>query len=98
MKVREEFSIMNLLERLKRRLGANGPGLTVAIIALIVALSGGAFAASHGATASKTKVVKGPRGPKGPKGDAGPAGPQGPAGAPGAKGDQGIQGIQGTPG
>lgn len=94
---------MSLLKRLKRRAGANGPGLTVAILALIVALSGGAFAAGNGggATASKTKVVKGPRGPKGAKGApgaTGPTGSQGPVGAPGAKGDKGDKGDQGIPG
>jgi hypothetical protein len=95
----------NSFVRLRKRIGANGPGLIVAVAALILALSGGAFAtAGGGASASKTKVVKGPKGAKGAKGAtgaAGPAGPQGPGGAPGAKGDkgdQGAQGIQGTPG
>lgn len=90
------------LTRLKRQLGASGPGVVVAIVALIVALTGGAFAATNqGASTSKTKVVKGPPGPKGAKGAKGNPGALGPAGsqgAAGAKGDTGAQGPEGKQG
>jgi hypothetical protein len=92
-----------MFKQVRERLGS--PALVVAVMALVVALCGGAFAASNPgggkATASKTKAKKGPRGPKGPKGDPGPAGPTGPAGAqgaPGAKGDTGAQGEKGPKG
>ncbi len=84
-------------------------GLTVAILALVMAMVGGAYAANNSATASKAKAGKrgpkgapgapgatGPAGPVGATGPAGPAGATGPAGSPGAKGEQGNQGIQGN--
>lgn len=92
-----------MLHGLKRRLGANSPGITIAVIALVFALVGGAFAASGGLTSKQKKQVeaivkkevkKNP-GPQGPKGD---TGSQGAAGAPGAKGDQGSKGLQGERG
>lgn len=76
-------------------------GLIVAVIALVVALAGGAYAASsggHGQATASAKAKKGPRGPKGPKGDTGPAGPQGPAGPAGSKGETGAAGTNGTNG
>lgn len=90
--------------KLRKKINTGGPGLIVAVIALIVALSGGAFAASHqgDATASKSKSKRGPKGPRGPKGEAGAPGAkgdigaQGPAGAKGDKGDKGEQGLPGT--
>ncbi|HMJ71789.1 MAG TPA: hypothetical protein VK471_00335 [Solirubrobacterales bacterium] len=76
-------------------------GLTVAVIALVFAMLGGAYAASSNtgskATAS-AKTKKGPRGPKGPKGDTGPAGPAGLAGAQGPAGPNGPQGPRGDKG
>jgi hypothetical protein len=79
-------------------------GLIVAMIALVMALVGGAYAAG-GLTKSQEKQVKkiakkyaGKPGPAGATGPAGPAGPAGPKGDAGAKGEQGIQGIQGEPG
>ncbi len=86
-----------MLSRIREHLG--GAGLVVAVVALVVALAGGAIAANGGsgdgkATAS-AKAKKGPRGPKGPKGDTGPAGPAGPAGA---KGDSGAAGSNGSNG
>ncbi|HEX5928110.1 MAG TPA: hypothetical protein VFY48_01830 [Solirubrobacterales bacterium] len=89
-----------MLSRLREHLG--GAGLIVAVVALSVALAGGAIAANGGsgdgkATAS-AKAKKGPRGPKGPKGDTGPAGPAGPAGPQGAKGDTGAAGANGSNG
>lgn len=75
-------------------------GLVVAIVALVFALAGGAYAANNlGAGASKAKA--GPRGKTGKTGPAGPAGatgPAGPAGAPGPKGAPGEAGEQGAPG
>lgn len=87
---------MNLPKRLKRRIGANGPGLTVAVIAMLLALTGGAFAASGALTAKQKKEVKAIA--KQFAGKPGATGPAGAAGAPGAKGDQGEKGPQGDPG
>lgn len=92
-----------MLSRLREHFGT--AGLIVAIVALVAALGGGAYAASGGsgdgeATAS-AKGKPGPRGKPGktgktgPAGPAGPAGPQGPAGP---KGDNGAPGSNGTPG
>jgi hypothetical protein len=39
-----------LLRGLRRRVAANGPGLTVAVVAMVIALAGGAFAASGALT------------------------------------------------
>lgn len=76
-------------------------GLIVAVIALVFAMLGGAYAAS-GSGGSDSKATasakKGPRGPKGPKGPAGPAGPQGPVGAKGDTGPAGSNGKDGTNG
>lgn len=80
------------------------PAMAVAVVALVFAMVGGAFAASGGsgggksASASAKKAKKGPRGPRGPKGATGATGPQGPAGTPGAKGDPGPPGAPGAPG
>lgn len=81
-------------------------GLTVAVIALVFAMLGGAYAATNdgGKATASAKVKKGPRGPKGPKGDTGPAGPAGaqgpagPAGPQGPKGEKGDTGLQGEKG
>ncbi len=79
-------------------------GLTVAIVALVFAMVGGAFAAAGLNGKQKKEVTKiakkyaGKPGSAGPQGAAGPAGPQGPAGAPGPKGDTGAKGDTGTAG
>jgi trimeric autotransporter adhesin len=77
-------------------------GLTVAVIALVFAMLGGAYAASNddggGKATASAKAKQGPRGPRGKTGPAGPAGPQGPAGANGAKGDAGAKGDKGDAG
>ena len=85
---------------LRERLGNSGPGLTVAVAALVVALCGGAFAAT-GAVTSKSKFVtkteatkiakkyagkNGADGKEGPAGKEGAAGKDGQAGAPGQNG------------
>jgi hypothetical protein len=88
-----------------RRLRLSPAGV-VAVIALVFAMAGGAFAANNqgqGASAS-AKAKKGPRGPKGATGPAGaagaqgPAGPQGPVGPAGKEGPQGPQGVPGEEG
>ncbi len=69
-------------------------GLIVAIVALVFAMLGGAYAATAGSShKKKTKVVKGPRGPRGLTG---PEGPPGPAGADGKNGSAGAPGKNGT--
>ena len=88
------------------------PATVLAFVALVFAVTGGAYAASGGggggshATAYVAKAKKksapvgkpGPRGPAGPAGAQGPAGPQGPAGAAGAKGEAGAAGGNGESG
>jgi hypothetical protein len=84
---------------LKNRFGV--PGL-IAVIALVFAMIGGAYAANDsGKATASAKAKKGPRGPKGPKGDTGPAGPAGaagPAGPAGLKGANGADGAKGDTG
>lgn len=90
------------MKQVRERLGS--AGLVVAIVALIVALSGGAYAASSnsgGKATASAKAKRGPTGPKGPKGAKGATGPAGaaglagPAGAPGARGATGPIGPTG---
>lgn len=86
-----------MLSRIKSRLGA--AGLAVSLIALVLAMGGGAYAAKgviitnlNQISPSVQKKLKGKRGP------VGPTGPQGPTGATGPRGDTGSQGQQGEPG
>ena len=82
------------MKRMKDRLGANGPGLTVAVIAMILALAGGAFAASGALTGKQKKEVeKIAKKSAGKPGKAGATGAQGPKGDPGANGTNGANGI-----
>jgi hypothetical protein len=85
--------------RLKEPFGK--AGLTVAILALVMALVGGAYAAG-GLTKSQekqvTKIAKKYAGKPGATGPAGAAGTNGKDGAPGAKGENGTNGTPGTPG
>ncbi len=85
------------------------PATALAFVALVFAITGGAFAATGGgspshatltasAAKSKAKSKTGPRGPAGPKGATGATGPAGPAGAAGATGPGGAQGPQGPAG
>ncbi len=85
-----------MLKRIREPFGT--AGLVVAIVALIFALTGGAFAADHylGASASKKQTAK--RGPKGAKGDTGAPGPVGPKGDAGANGANGSNGANGADG
>jgi hypothetical protein len=91
-----------MFSRLHQKLGT--AGLVVAVVALVAALTGAAFAAG-GLTKSQEKRVTaiakkyaGKKGAKGAKGATGPAGAAGPAGAPGAKGDAGAAGAKGPTG
>jgi hypothetical protein len=80
---------------LRNRFGIPG---VIAVIALVFAMLGGAYAANNsggGKATASAKAKKGPRGPKGPKGDPGPAGPVGPQGP---KGDTGAAGANGKDG
>lgn len=79
-----------MISRIHRELGT--AGFVIAIVALIAALGGGAYAASGGFTAKQKKVIR-----KIAKSVAKP-GPQGPAGAPGAQGLPGAQGAKGDNG
>jgi hypothetical protein len=99
----------SMISRLHRRLGT--AGLIVAVVALVLALTGAAFAASGALTGKQKKEVEkiakkyagkqgapgaaGPAGAAGPKGDIGAAGQNG---AAGPEGKQGIPGVQGNPG
>jgi hypothetical protein len=81
---------------LRSRFGIPG---VISVIALVFAMTGGAFAAKYVITSTKQikpsvlKALKGnvgPAGPQGPVGAAGTAGPKGDAGAPGADGKNGV--------
>jgi hypothetical protein len=92
-----------MISRIREQLGP--AGFVIAVIALIAALGGGAYAASGGLTGKQKKEVKKIAQTEakkfatgGPVGPAGATGPQGAPGAAGAKGDAGTQGIQGNPG
>jgi hypothetical protein len=87
------------------------PATVMAFVALVFAMTGGAFAVTgHGGgsgshatlTATVAKAKKkdksAPGGKLGPRGPAGPAGSQGPAGPAGAQGSAGGKGENGTAG
>ena len=93
-----------MLSALRKRVHF-GPATAIAFLALVFAITGGAFAATGGngggsshatliasAAKAKSKVKVGPRGP------AGPAGKNGANGANGAAGPQGPQGPKGENG
>jgi hypothetical protein len=88
-----------MLQRIREQIGT--AGLIVALIALTVALGGGAYAATSSggdkATIS-TKAKQGPPGPRGKQGKPGAQGPAGPQGLPGAAGAKGDPGPKGDPG
>lgn len=89
-----------MLSRIHNKLGT--AGLVVAIVALVAALGGAAYAASdnHLSGGEKKEVKKIAKGlvQPGPEGKQGPAGPAGPAGAPGPKGPTGATGKTGLTG
>jgi hypothetical protein len=85
------------------------PSTLIALVALVFAATGGAFAATGGGTShpiltasiakkSKKKSTGGARGPAGPKGATGATGPAGPAGATGPAGPAGAAGAKGENG
>jgi hypothetical protein len=91
-----------MVSSMHKKLGT--AGLIVAIVALVAALTGAAFAAG-GLTKQQEKQVKkiakkyaGKRGPAGKQGPAGPQGAPGAKGDGGAKGDTGPQGKEGPEG
>jgi hypothetical protein len=92
-----------MIHRIHRQLGS--AGLVVAMMALIVAFAGSAFAAKKVFTKQQekqiVKIAKKYAGKDGAPGVAGPQGPAGPAGAKGgsgALGPEGPEGEQGEPG
>jgi hypothetical protein len=91
-----------MFSRIHKRLTYTNVAMT---LALVFAMSGGAYAASkYLITSTKQispKVLKSLKGANGKSGAAGPAGaqgPQGPAGAAGAKGETGAAGGEGKAG
>lgn len=86
------------------------PSMTVAVVALVFAASGSAYAAKElingkeirNGTISAAKLSRAAKqqlkGAAGARGPAGPAGPAGATGAAGPKGDAGAQGAQGPQG
>ncbi len=92
-----------MLSRFRERFGT--AGLIVSIAALVLALAGGAFAASGGLTGKQKKEVKaiakqfaGKPGAPGAQGAQGAAGANGKDGAPGPKGATGSEGATGPEG
>jgi hypothetical protein len=90
------------MKKLKKRLTANSPGLILGVIAIVLALTGGAIAASGALNGTQKKEVKKIAqteakkfATQGPKGDPGPAGATGPQGG---KGDAGTAGTNGKDG
>jgi hypothetical protein len=92
-----------MLRRLHDRLGT--AGMVIAVIALVAALTGTAFAANSALSSKQKKEVEkiakkfaGKPGPAGAQGPAGSAGAQGPKGDAGPKGDVGSAGKEGPAG
>ncbi len=92
---------IQMLSPLRNRFGIPG---VISVIALVFAMTGGAFAAKYVITSTKqikpsvVKALKGKKGPAGPAGAQGPAGPAGPKGDTGAQGPQGKEGSEGKEG
>jgi pilus assembly protein FimV len=88
-----------MIQRIHQRLGT--AGFVISIVALTLALTGGAYAAGGGLSGKQkkevTKIAQTEARKLATAGPAGAAGTTGPAGAPGAKGDPGSAGV-GTPG
>jgi|SRR5215204_2840205 len=89
-----------MFSRIHSKLG--GAGLIVAVVALVAAVAGTAFAAAKLNGTQKGEVEKiakkWAKKIPGPAGPAGAAGPKGDAGSAGAKGDTGSKGDAGAPG
>ena len=91
--------ILDRLEAAHEKLGS--AGFVISIIALCLALTGGAIAANGtggGNATASAKAKKGPRGPKGPKGAKGDTGAPGTPGTNGTNGKDGAPGQNGAPG
>lgn len=83
-------------------------GTVIAIVAMVFAMTGGAYAAKKFLITSTKQISPsvlkalagkpGAAGAQGPAGPAGPAGPQGAAGAAGSKGETGAAGKEGAQG
>ena len=95
-----------MLSAIRKRMRLT-PSTVIATLALVFAMTGGAYAAkkylitsTKQISPSVLKALKGKAGPAGPAGTgtAGAAGPQGPGGAAGAKGENGVPGKEGPPG
>jgi hypothetical protein len=88
-----------MFSRIRRRFTYANVAMT---LALVFAMSGGAFAAGkYLITSTKQispKALASLKGASGKRGATGPAGPAGPAGAPGAKGEVGPAGKEGPEG
>ncbi|MDX6602511.1 MAG: hypothetical protein QOF13_1713 [Solirubrobacterales bacterium] len=84
-----------MLSILRNRFGMPG---VIAVIALVFAMFGGAYAASSSGGGKATASAKAKRGPRGPRGPAGPTGPVGSAGPAGAQGPAGAKGEAGAKG
>jgi hypothetical protein len=89
-----------MFTKLREPLGT--AGLVVAIIALVFALGGGAWAITASVSGKHhkqpLKAKRHARGTRGPQGPAGPEGPEGPAGVNGKNGTNGKAGANGTNG
>lgn len=89
-----------MISRIHDRLGT--AGFVLAIVALMVALSGGAYAAQAGLSGKQKKEVKSIAQTEAKKfakaGPAGPAGANGKDGSNGSNGAKGDTGAQGSPG
>ena len=94
-----------MLKRIHDKLGT--AGLVIAVVALVAALAGTAFAAGGLTKKQEKQVVKiakkyagkpGAKGDPGAPGAQGPKGDPGPKGEPGPKGDRGEQGLEGEVG
>jgi hypothetical protein len=100
-----------MFSRIHQKLGT--ASFIIAIVALVAAMTGGAYAASRGLSGKEKKQVHkiakkiaraevkkfgGKEGPSGPKGDTGFAGPVGPKGATGDRGSTGPAGPAGPVG
>ncbi len=104
---------MTMFGAIRRRIQVS-PATAIATLALVFAMSGGAYAASKYLITSTKQIspkvlksLKGNAGKAGPAGSngtngapgaTGPAGPAGPAGGPGTQGIQGEKGTDGTNG
>jgi hypothetical protein len=80
---------------LRNRFGIPG---VIAVVALVFAMLGGAYAANNSGGRKATASAKGKPGPRGPRGKQGATGPQGPAGSQGPAGPAGANGKDGAAG